>query len=126
MVESFLGIAGWAELDGDAIAALHSLDFEIAVESNGTLIPPAGLDWICVSPKSGSELVLKRGDELKLVYPQEGCDPAQYRGLAFDHFLLHPMDGPERERNTRLAVEYCLRHPDWRLSLQTHKMLGIP
>ena len=114
------------QLDEAAVAAFHAAEFEVAVESNGTLIPPAGLDWICVSPKKGSDLVLKHGDELKLVYPQEGCDPAQYRGLAFEHFLLQPMDGPERERNTRLAMEYCLGHPDWRLSLQTHKLLGIP
>jgi organic radical activating enzyme len=96
------------------------------VESNGTVIPPPGLDWICVSPKVGAELVLRAGNELKLVYPQKGGEPEQYLDLAFDHFLLQPMDGPERQRNTELALEYCLRHPEWRLSLQTHKMLGIP
>jgi 7-carboxy-7-deazaguanine synthase (Cx14CxxC type) len=114
------------QLDAAAIEALHSLGFLVAVESNGTIIPPPGLDWICVSPKVGAELVLRSGNELKLVYPQEGGEPEQYLDLAFDHFLLQPMDGPERQRNTQLALEYCLRHPEWRLSLQTHKMLGIP
>jgi 7-carboxy-7-deazaguanine synthase (Cx14CxxC type) len=114
------------QLDPAAIDALHQLGFAVAVESNGTMLPPAGLDWICVSPKVGAELVLRSGNELKLVFPQEGGDPELYRDLAFDHFLLQPMDGPARERNTRLALEYCLRHPEWRLSLQTHKMLGIP
>ncbi|HTO73344.1 MAG TPA: 7-carboxy-7-deazaguanine synthase [Gemmatimonadales bacterium] len=114
------------QLDEPAIRALHARGFEVAVETNGTLAPPTGLDWICVSPKAEAPLVLTRGDELKLVYPQSGGDPARYRGLAFRHFFLQPMDGPERERNTALALEYCLTHPEWRLSLQTHKMLGIP
>ncbi|HEU5153247.1 MAG TPA: 7-carboxy-7-deazaguanine synthase [Gemmatimonadales bacterium] len=114
------------QLDAPAIDALHSTGFLVAVESNGTVIPPAGLDWICVSPKVGAELVLRSGNELKLVYPQQGGEPEQYLDLAFDHFLLQPMDGPDRQRNTELALEYCLRHPEWRLSLQTHKMLGIP
>ena len=109
-----------------AIAALHAEGFEIAVETNGTLLPPAGLDWICVSPKAEAPIVLTRGDELKLVFPQAGGDPERYRGLAFRHFFLQPMDGPDRERNTALALEYCLGHPEWRLSLQTHKLLGIP
>ena len=114
------------QLDSAAIGALHAHGFLVAVESNGTIIPPSGLDWICVSPKVGAELVLRSGNELKLVYPQDGGEPEQYLDLAFDHFLLQPMDGPERQRNTELALEYCLRHPEWRLSLQTHKMLGIP
>ncbi len=114
------------QLDEAAIRALHARGFEVAVETNGTLAPPAGLDWICVSPKAEAPLVLTRGDELKLVFPQTGGDPARYRGLSFRHFFLQPMDGPERERNTALALQYCLTHPEWRLSLQTHKMLGIP
>ncbi len=114
------------QLDEAAITALHAEGFEIAVETNGTLPPPAGLDWICVSPKAEAPLVLTRGDELKLVYPQTGGDPARYRDLAFRHFFLQPMDGPEQTRNVALALEYCLAHPEWRLSLQTHKLLGIP
>ncbi|MEO8030433.1 MAG: 7-carboxy-7-deazaguanine synthase [Gemmatimonadota bacterium] len=114
------------QLDEAAITALHAAGFEIAVETNGTLPPPAGLDWICVSPKAEAPLVLTRGDELKLVYPQTGGDPARYRDLAFRHFFLQPMDGPEQARNRALALEYCLTHPEWRLSLQTHKLLGIP
>jgi organic radical activating enzyme len=86
---------------------------------------PSGIDWICVSPKAGAPLVLERGDELKLVFPQEGADPSRFEGLGFRHFLLQPMDGPERARNTRLAVEFCKAHPRWRLSVQTHKMIGI-
>ena len=114
------------QLDEAAIAALHAAGFEIAVETNGTLAPPAGLDWICVSPKAEAPLVLTRGDELKLVYPQVGGEPDRYRHLAFRHFFLQPMDGPDQAGNTRRALEYCLTHPEWRLSLQTHKMLGIP
>jgi len=113
------------QLDHAAIAALHGRGFEIAVETNGTIAPPAGLDWVCVSPKAGAPLVVVRGDELKLVYPQEGAEPERYSHLDFQHFFLQPMDGPDRERNTTLAVAYCLAHPEWRLSLQTHKMLGI-
>jgi len=114
------------QLDEPAIAALHGAGFEVAVETNGTQAAPPGLDWICVSPKAGAPLVLRAGDELKLVYPQAGAEPERYRGLAFRHFFLQPMDGPERARNTALALAYCLAHPEWRLSLQTHKMLGIP
>ena len=114
------------QLDAGLIAALHARDFEIAVETNGTLAAPAGLDWICVSPKAGAELVQKSGDELKLVYPQIGADPANFENLAFRNYFLSPMDGPERAVNTRLALQYCLDHPRWRLSLQTHKILGIP
>jgi 7-carboxy-7-deazaguanine synthase len=114
------------QLDADLVAALHDQGFAIAVETNGTLAPPAGLDWICVSPKAGAALALTRGNELKIVVPQEGLAPADYEALAFDHFLLQPMDGPDRARNTDWAVQFCLAHPRWRLSLQTHKILGIP
>ncbi len=114
------------QLDPDAIAALHARGFEVAVETNGTVSPPAGVDWLCVSPKAEAPLVLTSGDELKLVFPQADAPPERFRALDFKHFFLQPMDGPDRERNTRLALEYCLAHPGWRLSLQTHKMLGIP
>lgn len=114
------------QLDSDAIAALHARGFTVAVETNGTQAAPAGLDWICVSPKAGAPLALTAGDDLKLVYPQDGAPPEDFEDLAFDRFLLQPMDGPDREKNTRLAVEYCLAHPQWHLSLQTHKYLGIP
>lgn len=113
------------QLDEAAVRALHAAGFEVAVETNGTTEPPPGLDWVCVSPKAGAPLRLTSGDELKLVYPQDGVRPETFEGLAFPRFLLQPMDGPDRERNTRLAVEYCLAHPRWRLSLQTHKYLGI-
>lgn len=113
------------QLDEPAIKALHAEGFEIAVETNGTQPAPEGLDWICVSPKAGAELVLKRGTELKLVYPQPQAMPEQFEGLDFKHFFLQPMDGIEQKRNTRLAVEYCMSHPKWRLSVQTHKVLGI-
>ncbi|MGP8174042.1 MAG: 7-carboxy-7-deazaguanine synthase [Terracidiphilus sp.] len=114
------------QLDASLIEALHSCDFEIAVETNGTIAAPAGLDWLCVSPKAGTELAQKSGDELKLVYPQAGADPADFETLPFRHFFLQPMDGPSRAVNTKLALRYCLDHPQWRLSLQTHKFLGIP
>lgn len=114
------------QLDGALVAALHAQGFEIAVETNGTCAAPEGLDWICVSPKAGAPLALRHGNELKLVFPQEGVDPGEFESLAFDHFFLQPMDGPERERNTAAAVRFCLAHPRWRLSLQTHKLLGIP
>jgi 7-carboxy-7-deazaguanine synthase (Cx14CxxC type) len=114
------------QLDTDLIAALHARDFEIAVETNGTVEAPAGLDWVCVSPKAGTELVQRNGDELKLVYPQTGTEPGEFETLAFRHFFLQPMDGPDRAANTELALRYCLDHPRWRLSLQTHKFLGIP
>lgn len=114
------------QLDLTLVAAFHEVGFEIAVETNGTLPVPAGIDWVCVSPKAGATLVLRRGDELKLVFPQEGIPPDRYDHLDFQHFYLQPMDGPDLARNTYLAVEYCLAHPRWRLSLQTHKMIGIP
>ncbi len=106
-------------------ASFHERDFTIAIETNGTCLPPNGLDWICVSPKAGTPLRLTWGDELKLVYPQAGAEPAAYEELAFDHFFLQPMDGPELRRNTDLAIAYCLAHPRWRLSLQTHKLIGV-
>lgn len=114
------------QLDQALVDALHARQIEIAIESNGTMAPPEGIDWICVSPKAGAPLRLTRGDELKLVYPQEGAAPEQFEGLDFRHFFLQPMDGPDRAANTRLALDYCLKHPKWRLSLQTHKILGIP
>jgi 7-carboxy-7-deazaguanine synthase (Cx14CxxC type) len=114
------------QLDAALVEALHEAGFEIAIETNGTRLPPGGIDWVCVSPKAGAELVLKSGDELKLVFPQPGAEPEHFEGLAFRHFFLQPMDGPERQANTRRAVRYCLEHPQWRLSLQTHKYLGIP
>ena len=114
------------QLDGPLIEALHAKGFEIAVETNGTLAAPEGIDWICVSPKGGSALVQKSGHELKLVFPQADADPGQFEWLDFKNFFIQPMDGPDRARNTELAVRFCMEHPRWRLSLQTHKILGIP
>jgi 7-carboxy-7-deazaguanine synthase (Cx14CxxC type) len=114
------------QLDEELIWALHALQFRVAVETNGTLGVPRGVDWLCVSPKADAALVVEGGDELKLVFPQEGAEPERFEALAFDHFLLQPMDGPDRERNTQLAVAYCKARPRWRLSLQTHKLIGIP
>lgn len=122
----FTGGEPLLQLDSALIDAVHARGFEIAVETNGTVEPPAGIDWICVSPKAGADWVLKHGHELKLVYPQPGLDPAAMTDLAFRHFWLQPMDGPARNENTALAVAYCLDNPSWRLSLQTHKMIGIP
>jgi 7-carboxy-7-deazaguanine synthase (Cx14CxxC type) len=113
------------QLDEALVAALHDSGFEIAIETNGTLAPPPGIDWICVSPKADAELLLKRGNELKLIYPQAGAAPERYAALAFDNFFLQPMDSAAREENTRAATAYCLGHPQWRLSLQTHKLIGI-
>jgi len=113
------------QLDDALVAALHARGFEIGVETNGTLLPPRGIEWICVSPKANAELELTSGQELKLVYPQDGAPPERYADLLFDHFFLQPMDGPDREANTKIATEYCLAHPQWRLSLQTHKLIGI-
>jgi 7-carboxy-7-deazaguanine synthase len=113
------------QLDGPAIGAMQRAGFEVAVETNGTLPAPACLDWVCVSPKAGVPLRQFSGDELKLVYPQEGAPPEMFENLGFPRLLLQPMDGPARDENTRLAVGYCLAHPRWRLSLQTHKYLGI-
>ena len=114
------------QLDETLVAAFHAQGFEVAVETNGTLAAPAGLDWICVSPKADQALAQTSGDELKLVFPQAGVDPARFEALAFDRFLLQPKDGPDRAANTEAAIAYCLGHPRWRLSVQTHKYLGIP
>jgi 7-carboxy-7-deazaguanine synthase len=113
------------QVDAALVDALHASGFEIGVETNGTIAPPAGLDWICVSPKGGSDLVVRRGHELKLVYPQPLAAPEAFAGLAFERFSLQPMDGPEVAENTARAIDYCLNHPQWRLSVQTHKSLGI-
>jgi 7-carboxy-7-deazaguanine synthase len=114
------------QLDGPLVEALHAEGFSIALETNGTLPAPPGVDWICVSPKADAPLAQVGGQELKLVFPQEGVDPARFEGLAFERFSLQPMDGPDREAATRAAIAYCLEHPRWRLSLQAHKYLGIP
>ena len=114
------------QLDAALVDALHHRGIAVAVETNGTQVPPPGLDWICVSPKAMAPVVLTAGDELKLVYPQPLAMPERFEALAFDHFYLQPMDGPDRESNTVAAVRYCLAHPRWRMSLQTHKLLGIP
>ena len=113
------------QLDAAAVSALKARGFEVAVETNGTQAAPPGLDWICVSPKAGAELSLCAGNELKLVFPQAGAEPGRFESLAFEHFFLQPMDGPLLERHTREALAYCLANPRWRLSLQTHKLLGI-
>lgn len=134
--------ASWGDVEGDRLvvltggepllqvdealtAALHAQGFEIAVETNGTVAPPAGIDWLCVSPKAGADLVVTQGDELKLVYPQIGAEPERFAHLSFHHLLLQPMDGPRQLENTAEAVAYCMANPRWRLTLQTHKMLGI-
>jgi len=114
------------QLDQSLVAAFHSKGFEVAIETNGTQLAPQGLDWICVSPKAGAPIVLKCGQELKLVFPQEDARPEEFAGLDFQHFFLQPMDGPDRVRNTQLAAQYCLANPQWRLSIQTHKLIGIP
>lgn len=114
------------QLDAPLLDAFHAAGFEVAVETNGTRPAPAGVDWLTVSPKAGAPLVQSAGDELKLVYPQDGAPPEAFEGLAFSRFYLQPMDGPERERNTSRAAAYCLAHPRWRLSLQTHKLIGLP
>jgi 7-carboxy-7-deazaguanine synthase (Cx14CxxC type) len=113
------------QLDEPLIRALHARGFEIAIETNGTQPAPAGIDWVCVSPKADAPLVLRRGDELKLVYPQAEAPPERFADLEFTHFFLQPMDGPNVTENTERAIEYCLGHPQWRLSLQTHKVLGL-
>jgi len=114
------------QLDDAAIEALHARGFQIAVESNGTLEAPAGIDWICISPKADAPVVQTSGQELKLVFPQDKAMPERFANLDFERFYLQPMDGPDRDRNTQLAVAYCLSHPQWRLSVQTHKYLGLP
>jgi 7-carboxy-7-deazaguanine synthase len=114
------------QLDPPLLDALHARRFRVAVETNGTQPVPQDVDWVCVSPKAGAPLAVRGGNELKLVFPQPGAEPERFAGLAFAHFFLQPMDGPERARNTELAVAYCRAHPGWRLSLQTHKLIGIP
>jgi len=114
------------QLDPGLLDAFHAERFEVAIETNGTLRPPPGIDWLCVSPKAGSDLVVHAGDEIKLVFPQPGAEPELFEEMGFRHFFLQPMDGPAREANTEAALRYCLAHPRWRLSLQTHKLLGIP
>ena len=113
------------QVDEALVEALHGRGFEVAVETNGTVDPPPGLDWICVSPKAATPLALARGDELKLVFPQAEAMPERFEALSFDHFILQPMDGPDARANTEAAVRYCMAHPRWRLGLQTHKVLGI-
>jgi 7-carboxy-7-deazaguanine synthase (Cx14CxxC type) len=122
----FTGGEPLLQLDAALIEAVHALGMEIAVETNGTRPAPPGIDWLCVSPKAGAPLVLLAGDELKLVYPQAEAPPERFAGLAFHDFYLQPMDGPDYARNLAATVDYCLRHPQWRLSLQLHKLAGIP
>ena len=114
------------QLDGAAVRALKTEGFEVGIETNGTLLPPPGIDWICVSPKADAEQKLTRGNELKLIYPQDGAPPERFANQNFTHFFLQPMDNADRAANTQAAIAYCLAHPQWRLSLQTHKLLGIP
>jgi 7-carboxy-7-deazaguanine synthase len=121
----FTGGESLLQLDEALVEAVHGRGFEIAIETNGTLAAPAGIDWICVSPKAGAPWNLREGDELKLVYPQEGLKPDDVGDAAFRHYWLQPMDGPMRTENTELAVRYCLEHPPWRLSVQTHKYTGV-
>jgi organic radical activating enzyme len=113
------------QVDTALIDALHARDFSIGIETNGTIEPPEGIDWVCVSPKAGADLQVRHGHELKLIYPQPGASPETFADLAFERFSLQPMDGPEIAQNTARTVEYCLHHPQWRLSVQTHKTLGI-
>jgi 7-carboxy-7-deazaguanine synthase len=113
------------QLDGTLIEALHDRRFTVAVETNGTQSAPEGIDWVCVSPKAGASLTLRSGNELKLVFPQTHAQPIEFQDLSFDHFYLQPMDGPDVRRNTELALQYCLDNPRWKLSIQTHKLLGI-
>ena len=114
------------QLDESMVEAFHKNNFEVAIETNGTIDVPKGVDWVCVSPKAGAELVVNKGNELKLVFPQPGAMPEQFGHLDFEHFFLQPMDGKYTQRNTKSCIEYCLQHPQWRLSLQTHKLLNIP
>jgi len=114
------------QLDQPLVDAFHARGFEVAIETNGTKLPPAGIDWICVSPKAGADLVLRHGNEIKLVFPQLGAEPERFADCNFENWFLQPMDGSRKEQNTQAAVRYCLANPRWRLSLQTHKLLGIP
>ena len=113
------------QIDEALVSALHERDFIVAVETNGTQVAPSAIDWICVSPKAGAPLTLTEGEELKLVFPQAGAEPDRFEALRFDHWFLQPMDGPERIENTRAAIRYCRQHPQWKLSVQTHKALGL-
>lgn len=113
------------QLDAPLVGALHDRGFEVAVETNGTLPVPPGVDWVCVSPKAGADLVQRRGNELKLIHPQAGAEPERFEGLAFDRFYVQPMDGPNRARNTEQSIAFCLANPGWRLSVQSHKYVGI-
>jgi 7-carboxy-7-deazaguanine synthase (Cx14CxxC type) len=114
------------QLDAELVAAFHGAGLEVAIETNGTILPPDGIDWICVSPKAGAEVVVRTGNELKLVYPQFGLDPSDFVDWQFEHFYLQPLDSPALTANTKLTIDYCLENPKWRLSLQTHKLLGLP
>jgi len=121
----FTGGEPGLQIDSALVKAVQDQGFEVAVETNGTVDLPAEIDWVCVSPKAGADLVVCQGQELKLVFPQAGAEPERFQKLRFEHFFLQPMDGPRRDENTRRAVEYCLAHPPWRVSVQTHKLLGI-
>lgn len=114
------------QMDDEFISTVHRSDFEIGIETNGTKIPPEGIDWICVSPKANAEFILKKGHELKIVFPQSGMNPRQYQDLDFDHFFIQPMDGPNQGENIEKSKEFVVKNPKWKLSLQTHKILGIP
>lgn len=114
------------QLDQSLVEAFHNRGFEVAIETNGTILPPEGIDWICMSPKANTELKIQKGNELKLVYPQVGAEPKKFEHLDFEHFFLQPMDSPDLEQNTKLTLDYCLQHPKWHLSIQTHKLLKIP
>ena len=122
----FTGGEPLLQLDRELVEEMHRRGFRIAIETNGTRPAPPGIDWICVSPKAGAGLVQRSGDELKLVFPQPGAEPSAYEGLAFTHFFLQPMDGPDRDAHTQQAIRHCLDHPKWRLSVQTHKLIGVP
>ena len=121
----FTGGEPLLQLDQKLIDALHKCDFKIAIETNGTILPPKDIDWICVSPKKNADLLLKKGDELKLVYPQENFNPEQFESLDFTHFSIQPMDGKELQNNILKCVSYCIENPSWKLSLQTHKIIGV-
>ncbi len=121
----FTGGEPLLQLDKKLIDALHECDFKIAIETNGTILPPKNIDWICVSPKRNTNLLLKKGDELKLVYPQENFNPEQFESLDFTHFSIQPMDGKELQNNILKCVSYCIENPSWKLSLQTHKIIGV-
>ena len=114
------------QLDEKMVKAFHEKGIEVAIETNGTQLSPKGVDWICMSPKTGADLVLRKGNELKLVFPQLGAEPELFENLDYEHFYLQPMDGPNTEKNIQLAIKFCLQNPKWRLSLQTHKMINIP